>query len=159
MATPSMHQGRHALRLLAALSAFSAAWSLALPAQASNLEGFAGFWITPDQSVVEIKPCAESSHLCGYLVVAREYGADALNPDVARRSRPICGLQILELRQFSDGVWRDGSVYDPEVGKTYKAALRMREGKLFLRGYLGTEVFGETEVWTTANDFRKRCTP
>jgi uncharacterized protein (DUF2147 family) len=137
-----MHQGQHALRLLAALSAISAAWSLALPAKASNLEGF-----------------AESSHLCGYLVVAREYGVDALNPDVARRSRPICGLQILELRRFSDGVWRDGSVYDPEVGKTYKAALRMREGKLFLRGYLGTEVFGETEVWTTANDFRKRCTP
>lgn len=128
-------------------------------AEASNLEGFEGYWHTPDKSVIEIKPCPAASALCGYLTFAREYGTDELNPDPALRKRPLCGLLVLELRRWADGVWRDGTVYDPETGKGYKAALRKRDGKLFLRAYVGTEVFGETESWTSASGFKTPCKP
>lgn len=129
------------------------------PARAADLEGFGGHWVTQDQSIVEVKSCPDARSLCAYLVQAREYGLDDRNPDPELRKRPICGLPILELKRFSDGVWRDGRVYDPEAGKTYKAALRMREGKLFLRAFIGTEVFGETETWTRAVDFTTPCKP
>lgn len=128
-------------------------------AHAGDLDGFSGLWATPDKSVVEVKACPQSASLCAYLIQAREYGTDELNPSPALRKRLICGLQILELRKFSDGVWRDGTVYNPEDGKTYKAALRKREGKLFLRAYIGTEVFGETETWANVSEPKTPCTP
>lgn len=131
----------------------------ATSAQASSLQGFEGHWYTSDKSVVEIKPCPTASALCGYLMFAREYGADELNPDPALRKRPICGLLVLELRRWADGVWRDGTVYDPETGKRYKAALRKRDDKLYLRAFVGTEVFGETDTWTPASDFKTPCKP
>ena len=143
----------------AARGALAVAALAAAPVHASDLQGFAGYWRTPDRSVIEIKPCPNAATLCGYLVFTRERGTDELNPDPALRKRSLCGLPLLELGRWDDGVWRGGNVYDPESGKTYKAALRKREGKLHLRAYIGTEVFGETETWTAASDFKPGCTP
>lgn len=143
----------------ASRGALAAAALAAAPVHASDLEGFAGYWRTPDRSVIEIKPCPNAATLCGYLVFTREPGTDQMNPDQALRKRSLCGLPLLELGRWDNGVWRDGNVYDPESGKTYKAALRKREGKLYLRAYIGTEVFGETETWTAASDFKPGCTP
>jgi uncharacterized protein (DUF2147 family) len=145
------------LPTLAAHGALVVGLLLAAPAQAADLQGFGGYWRTPDQSVVEIKACPAGESLCGYLVFAREQGTDTLNPDPALRSRPLCGLPILELKRLEAGVWRDGTVYDPETGKSYSAALRQREGRLFLRAYIGTEAFGETETWVAASDFKPAC--
>ena len=124
---------------------------------ADTPDSFHGYWYAEDRSVLEFKPCPKSGELCGYIVFAKEYGTDELNPVDALRKRPICGLLILQLRQFTGGLWRDGFVYDPEEGKSYKAVLRKREGKLFLRGFVGTEVFGETETLTPASDFKTPC--
>ena len=148
-----------ALRWRAVSGALAACLALASRADASDLQGFEGYWYTPDKAVIEIKPCPSASALCGYLTFAREYGSDELNPDPALKKRPVCGLQVLELRRFADGIWRDGTAYDPETGKSHKAALRKRDGKLYLRAYVGTEVFGETETWTSASDFKTPCKP
>lgn len=139
--------------------ALAACLMLAPRAEASDLQGFEGYWYTPDKAVIEIKPCPSAPALCGYLTFAREYGSDERNPDPALKKRPVCGLQVLELRRFADGIWRDGTAYDPETGKSYKAALRKRDGKLYLRAFVGTEVFGETETWTSASDFKTPCKP
>ncbi|MFN8991143.1 MAG: DUF2147 domain-containing protein, partial [Betaproteobacteria bacterium] len=130
-----------------------------IPVHSSDRQDFAGSWRTSDRSVFEITPCPHAAALCGYLVVSRKRGTDALNPDPALRKRSLCGLPLLELGRWDNGVWRDGNVYEPESGKTYKAALHKREGKLHLRAYIGTEVFGETETWTAATDFKPGCTP
>ena len=130
---------------------------LAAPGHASDLQGFAGYWHTPDRSVIEIKACPNGAALCGYLVFTREQGTDSLNSDPALRQRPLCGLPILELKRLDAGVWRDGTVYDPDSGKSYQAALRQRDGRLILRAYIGKEVFGETETWTAADDFKPAC--
>lgn len=127
--------------------------------QAGAATGFEGLWHTEDRSVIELRPCATAGQLCGYIRWAKEGGKDLANPDEALRKRPICGLQILELHRFDGVAWKDGWVYDPEDGKTYQAALRKREGKLFLRGFLGTELFGETETWTPADPATEACHP
>jgi uncharacterized protein (DUF2147 family) len=147
----------HAMGIAGSAAAIASA--TASPALASDFDGFTGYWSAPDRSVIEVRPCPQATALCGYLVLARDYGNDAMNPDPALRKRPICGLPLLELRRFNDGVWREGSVYDPEDGKSYKAALRKRDGKLFLRAYIGTEVFGETETWQAAGNFNAPCVP
>jgi len=128
-------------------------------ALASDFDGFQGHWRAPDKSVIEIRACNNGSSLCGFIVYAGRYGHDDLNPDPALRTRAICGLNILTLTRFSNGVWRQGTVYNPEDGKSYSAALRKLNGNLLLRGYIGAEVFGETETWTAASDFNKGCTP
>ena len=142
----------------AARGALAAAALAAAPVHSSDLQDFAGYWRTSDRSVIEIKPCPNAAALCGYLVFTRKRGTDELNPDPALRKRSLCGLPLLELGRWDNGVWRDGNVYEPESGKTYKAALHKREGKLHLRAYIGTEVFGETETWTAATDFKPGCT-
>jgi uncharacterized protein (DUF2147 family) len=121
--------------------------------------GFEGLWHTEDKSVIELKPCPAAGQLCGYIHWSKEGGTDEGNPNEALRKRPICGLLILELHQFDGKIWKDGWVYDPEEGKTYKAALRKREGKLFMRGFVGAEVFGETETWTPVIDNKQSCKP
>jgi uncharacterized protein (DUF2147 family) len=90
-------------------------------------------------------------------VQASEYGTDQANPDKALRLRPICGLQIVELADFDGKMWKNGRVYDPTDGKSYRSALRLRDDKLFLRAYIGTEIFGETEKLLPLPSFNKSC--
>ncbi|SIO72377.1 Uncharacterized conserved protein, DUF2147 family [Burkholderia sp. GAS332] len=121
--------------------------------------GFEGRWYTADKSIVELKPCPAAAELCGYIAWARVGGTDEANPTAEQRKRPICGLQILELRHFDGTMWKDGWVYDPGDGQTNRAVLRKRDDKLFLRGFIGTEMFGETETWSPVTDTVQTCKP
>jgi uncharacterized protein (DUF2147 family) len=65
------------------------------------------------------------------------------------RNRKIRGLQILTLRaEPSSGTWQ-GKVLDPEEGRVYMCVARLSTDNkhLELRGYVGFEIFGRTEVW------------
>src|ERR1700758_4194512 len=44
---------------------------------------------------------------------------DKNNPDEAKRSAPILGLNMLKGFVFYNDKWVDGTIYDPENGKTY----------------------------------------
>jgi len=80
---------------------------------------------------------------------------DDENPDKEKRDRPILGLVILEdFEKHSDGEWRDGSVYDPNNGRTYRARLRLSDDgdELRLRGYIGRPIFGRSSHWTRVSD-------
>ncbi len=47
------------------------------------------------------------------------------------------------------GVWKDGSVYDPKNGKTYRGKITLvSPNKLNLRGFVGITLFGRTTTWT-----------
>ncbi len=145
---------------LAPLALAACLWAQTVGAQtAPTATGFEGLWRAEDASVIELKRCPKADQLCGYIAWAKEEGTDEANPNPGLRNRPICGLLILELQQFDGKMWRSGWVYDPQDGKTYKAALRKRDGKLFLRGYVGAEVFGETETWTAAASPVPTCNP
>lgn len=75
---------------------------------------------------------------------------DRENPDPGLRHRPIVGLQILEgLEYDGDGEWTGGTIYDPEIGKTYKCKARLSDDgrTLHLRGYIGFSLLGRTSEW------------
>lgn len=74
---------------------------------------------------------------------------DDENPDESKQSQPIMGLVILKNFDFEDGFWKNGTIYDPKNGKTYKCEMWL-DGKtgLKIRGYWG--VVYRTETWTKA---------
>lgn len=87
---------------------------------------------------------------------------DTKNPDPEKRDRTMVGMPMLENFEFiGDNVWGNGTIYDPESGKTYKCQATyvppekpadpdapMPPAKLNVRGYLGVPAFGRTTVWT-----------
>ena len=57
---------------------------------------------------------------------------------------------ILKDLKYSDGVWEDGTIYDPMSGKTYDCTMKIKDGgkSLDIRGYIGVSLFGRTSTWT-----------
>lgn len=131
---------------------------------AAERKDFTGVWLTDKaEGGVEIVPCG--SGLCGriysILVVPNPSLPlnDNRNIDPKLRSRPLCGLRILsELKRESDTVWGDGSVYDPESGKTYSVEITLQSPTvLAVRGYVGTRVIGRTVLWTRPTKNLQEC--
>ena len=78
-----------------------------------------------------------------------ENAKDEKNPDAALRSRTLKGTIILKDMVFVDGIWKNGTIYDPESGNTYKATIKLKpNGDLTLRGYIGVPALGRNCVWT-----------
>jgi uncharacterized protein (DUF2147 family) len=78
---------------------------------------------------------------------------DVHNPDAARRKDPLVGLVILKNFKFNgEDEWKDGTIYDPESGKTYSCQMTLtNKNTLKIRGYIGFSWLGRTEVWTRIN--------
>ena len=48
-----------------------------------------------------------------------------------------------------NSVYDNGTVYDPENGKTYKCIMTLENiNSLNVRGYIGFSFIGRTDVWT-----------
>ena len=78
---------------------------------------------------------------------------DRNNPDVSLRNRPLIGLELLTNFLFEDGKWRNGRIYNPRNGKTYRSNLRLtKTGALKVRGYIGFSWFGGSSVWQRASE-------
>lgn len=73
---------------------------------------------------------------------------DSKNPDVKLRDRSLLNLHILEGFTYDDGEWTGGELYDPKSGKTYDSKMKVKNGKLEIRGYVGSPMFGKTTTWT-----------
>ena len=77
---------------------------------------------------------------------------DGNNPDKTKRNDPILGLVFLKgLKKESEKTYVDGTIYDPENGKTYSCKLTVNGDKLSLRGYMGISLLGRSTVWTRAD--------
>ena len=74
---------------------------------------------------------------------------DRENPDPALRERPLEGLVMMQgFRYAGDGKWDKGTIYDPDNGKTYKCTMRLDDGVLKVRGFIGFSLLGRTTEWT-----------
>lgn len=75
---------------------------------------------------------------------------DRENPDPALHERAIIGLPLMNgFRYAGNNRWVDGTIYDPENGKTYKCFMWLtKKGTLKVRGYVGISLFGRTSEWT-----------
>ena len=78
---------------------------------------------------------------------------DSENPDQKLKSRPIMGLPLLQGFQYSTGKkqWVNGTIYDPDNGKTYDCFAWFEDGnynRLFLKGYvMGIRALGRSTEW------------
>jgi len=64
------------------------------------------------------------------------------------KGKPIIGLVIIENIKKDESEFNNGTILDPENGKTYKCYLELiGNNKLKVRGYLGFSLFGRTQYW------------
>ena len=128
--------------------------------------GVMGTWLTQSGAAqVKITPCADpkAGAICGTIValnnpkgpdgkpVAPDAATDYHNPDPAQRSRKVIGMPLIW--GFKAGAepntFEDGKIYNGENGKIYSANISLQpDGKLRLRGFVGSPMFGETQLWT-----------
>ncbi len=124
-----------------------------------------GYWLTENRkAIVQIAPCGTDT--CGRMVWVEnptdEAGRpkrDYNNADVAKRARPICGIELVGgLIKTDDGRWQMGWLYNPRNGSTYSAEIRaLSPSELEVRGYFGLSVLGRSQVWTRVGDDRGGC--
>ena len=122
--------------------------ALGLAAQAPTT-GVLGDWREPGGAVIRILPCG--SEICLRLVKLNprdSYTVDSMNGDPAKRTRPLCNLEIGTGFHLADpNNAGDGQLYDPKSGKTYRGVMQAEGDQLHLRGYVGLKIFGRTEQW------------
>lgn len=159
---------------LAAITAFLLI--LTGPAMAAEM---VGEWLVKDQTArIGIAPCppapvpgaastpaptraagspaavTPNTPLCGNIVWTKTPGGtDENNPDPAKRTRPVMGLEILlAMKQTGPNKW-EGSVYNAENGKTYKAAMSLEnDDALRMEGCIMGGLLCGGETWTRFKD-------
>lgn len=107
-----------------------------------------GLWATGG-SLVRVSQSDGTLHM---IVVALEEPLDATgeplkdreNPDKALRDQPILGMDLLSNYKFSGKRW-EGKIYDPESGSLYSSRMKLKDGFLEMRGYIGTPLLGKTK--------------
>jgi uncharacterized protein (DUF2147 family) len=75
---------------------------------------------------------------------------DEKNPKEKMKAQPLVGLLILKGFEKDGDTYDDGTIYDPQNGKTYDCTMTYKGQKLSIRGYIGFSLFGRTTVWERA---------
>jgi uncharacterized protein (DUF2147 family) len=123
---------------------------------AQNPDAIKGKWLTGEKEA-QIEIFEEGNKYHGkivWLIEPEENGVakvDENNPDKSKRNRPIKGLKILRNFEYDNGKWAEGTIYDPQSGKTYSCNIKMKnDNTLEVRGFIGISLIGRTDVWTRA---------
>lgn len=146
-----MKKSNIALATLAVLSA-----AAATPAAAGDARGN---WMTDDgKAKIAIVNCGAA--LCGHIVALTEPidpatgkpRTDTNNPDAAKRTRPMVGVQIvIDMKPDSADKW-SGQVYNAEDGKTYSGSITLRDARtLTLQGCALGGLICKNKTWTRTN--------
>jgi len=132
----------------------------------ASAQSVMGTWLTQSKAAeVKLEPCADAARgpICGTVMklinpksadgqpMAPETVTDLHNTDPALRGRKVLGMMMLyDFKKTSDAsAFEEGTIYNGENGKTYRANISLQaDGTLRLRGYVGTPLFGETQIWT-----------
>ncbi|MFC3685583.1 DUF2147 domain-containing protein [Hydrogenophaga luteola] len=120
-------------------------------------DDFVGYWITAQgDGIVELKRCslfkdAPPTALCGEIVWDREVE----NPN--RSVALDCNRKVFQATKFNAGVWTEGWAFDTRTRKFHSIKLRLKDGNLHARAYVGSEVNGATEVFTRVDTVPRGC--
>lgn len=122
-------------------------------AQTADAGKIIGSYLTEGNKgkVVIIK---KSNKYYGTLVWANIPNAlDKNNVDEKERKNLIAGKIILkDFVYSSNNTWENGTIYDPESGKTYNGKITLdNNGNLKIRGFVGVSLFGRTTTWIRTN--------
>jgi len=79
-----------------------------------------------------------------------EIKVDLNNPDPSVREHRVLGLEILKGFVYKGkGKWKNGTIYDPTNGKTYKCKMWLEgQDTLKVRGFIGFSLLGRNTTWT-----------
>jgi len=121
---------------------------VAAKAQSWKADDVVGTWLTADKSG-QIYIYKSGDKYFGKIKSGnKKEQLDVNNPDKTRRKDPLIGLVILKNFTFNDNEWKDGTIYDPNNGKTYSCIMSLtNKNTLKIRGYIGFSWIGRTEVW------------
>lgn len=132
--------------------------SVAFAQEAQKIAGI--WWNDKKTSKIEVKE--ENGRFIGTVIyinpdkyVNGKPETDHENPDAKLKSRSRLGLQILSGLKYvaAEKQWQNGSIYDPDNGKTYDcfAWFDSDPNVLYLKGYVaGIKWLGRSTTWTKA---------
>ena len=138
---------KHLLTLVALMLFSTVAWAQKLSP--------VGIWTNEDgKARFEIYQSGDKLH--GKIVQLKEPlrngkpKLDENNPDKKQRNRPLQGMVFMkDFKHDSGNKWDDGTIYDPESGKTYSCYMKMTgKDKMEVKGYIGISLIGRTQYWT-----------
>jgi uncharacterized protein (DUF2147 family) len=75
---------------------------------------------------------------------------DEKNPKDKMKTQPLVELVILRGFEVDGDTYEDGTIYDPDNGKTYDCKMTYKGKTLAIRGFIGISLFGRTTVWERA---------
>ena len=114
-----------------------------------------GTWI-PGSGKANVRIYKSGNHYYGAIIslkepidsVTHKPKVDKNNPDKSKRNTPLMGYLLLKNFIYDDGIWKDGTIYDPENGKTYSCKITMKDkNTLDVRGFIGISLIGRTDEW------------
>ena len=125
-----------------------------------------GFWLTEKgTSQVEIYKGTDGLYYgkVSWLEEPNEDGkpkVDSDNPDPALQKRPILGLPLLQGFEYDkkENEWVNGSIYDPDNGKTYDCFMWFEDDEkvLQIKGFvMGMRFIGRKTGWKKEADRNK----
>jgi uncharacterized protein (DUF2147 family) len=126
--------------------------SLSVLAQ-TNGDAIEGKWLNPsgEDQIWIYKVGNRYFGKLGWIKVPDENGhpkVDKNNPDPALRTRSDLNLELLKDFAFNGKTYEDGTIYDPNSGKTYSCKMTLVGNTLKIREITGKSSFSRTEVWT-----------
>jgi uncharacterized protein (DUF2147 family) len=149
-----MTKVKNSLLQLFFITALLLGWSGFVTAQQENVEGV---WFNDTKEAkIQIYKGTDGK-LYGKIIWLKEPlrngkpKLDDNNPDKKMKRQPVAGLVILKGFTKDGNQYVDGSIYDPDNGKTYDCKMTYKGGKtLAIRGYIGISLIGRTTVWERA---------
>src|ERR1051325_8718628 len=109
------------------LSLMSGHHPVSVHSVSNDSERIVGVWLNAEKEG-RIQISNVNGHYVGKLVWLKEPNAangqpkvDEKNPEVAKRSRPVLGLTLIDNMVYAgDNEWSGGSIYDARSGRTYR---------------------------------------
>lgn len=145
--------------VLASLALSSIATVPAASAQAASAPQIAGIWEAEDGRM-KIEMFDAGGVYAGRLLWGQRaveadgktFKRDTHNPDPKLRNRSLQGITILQNLKWDakDRRWEGGSLYDGTSGRSISAHLRLVNGKLEMRAYMGSPMLGRTLTFRRA---------
>lgn len=126
-------------------------------AHADELESLIiGKWHTPNKDGIIQITQQDNKNYSGTIIGGKgdPKRKDNLNPDTALKERLLVGTTILQnLHYAGQGKWHEGTIYDPNNGKTYSCRVELKDSQtLQIRGFIGVSLFGRTDTWTRISE-------
>lgn len=120
-----------------------------LSAQKVSKDAVAGEWLSENKDGrVQVYKIGEK--FFGKVVWGKDGNRkDVNNPDANLKEQNIIGSVILKNFDFTGKIWEEGTIYDPNNGKTYSCTMKMPDtNTLTIRGFIGISLLGRSTTWT-----------